>query len=71
MELLKTLMQYGGILLIVGVIILGFIIFKSLKMYKKSEDDEKYDELLKQPREKLIKSEAETLAEKYEKGENK
>ncbi len=62
-------MDFLTIIIIVGILILivgAGVIIKSVSMYKKSEDDKKYDEMLSKPLEKFSQESADELAKKYE-----
>ncbi len=62
------------IVIIVAVVILvlgAMFMTKSVSMYKKSEEDKKYNEMLSKPLEKFEGKQAEELAKKYEEKEDK
>ncbi len=66
---MQTVLSLGLIVLVViaiALIIGAVFIIKAVSMYKQSEKDKKYDEMLKQPLEKFGDDNIEDLAKKYE-----
>ncbi len=66
---MSTMMSWLVVIVIVGIIVLvlgALFIIKCVSMYKKSEKDKKYDDILSKPLEKMGTDGAEELAKKYE-----